>query len=190
MRFWPKKRWKQVLLVMFIAIVIAVPSALAYMGFVNREPAFKNGASSASLALSSPAFEDGTTIPAKYTAQGENINPPLNIEAIPDDTKSLVVTVTDPIIPPFFSWTHWVTWNIPPTGNITENTDVGVTGRNSWNRPEYGGPDPLGTRTYVFTVYAIDDTLNLSEDSGQSTVFRAMDNHVLAKAQLMGTYSK
>jgi Raf kinase inhibitor-like YbhB/YbcL family protein len=190
MRLWPKNRWKQALLVVFSVLIIAVPSALAYMAYNNREPEFKVGAASASFVLSSPAFEDGATIPVKYTAQGENINPPLNIEGVPEGTVSLVVVATDPILPPFFSWTHWVVWNIPPTGNITENTEVGVAGKNSWNRLGYGGPDPMGMHTYVFTVYALDSTLNLSADSGQNAVFRAMDNHVLAKAQLIGTYSK
>lgn len=119
---------------------------------------------------------------------GENINPPLDITRIPEGTQSLVVVVRDPIAP-MFSWIHWVAWNLP-VSNITENTSAGVQGMNSWNRNGYGGPDPMGTRTYIFTVYALDETINLDANSGVSSVFRAMDNHVLATGQMTGTSTK
>ncbi len=189
MRFWPKKRWKQVLLIVFAILAIAIPSSLAYLSYANREPAFKVGASSSSFSVTSPAFADGQAIPVKYTAQGENINPPLNFEGIPQDTESLVVTVDDSM--PFLTWNHWIIWNIPPTENITEDTLIGVQGRNGWNRNGYGGPDPIsGVHIYVFTAYALDDNLSLSADVGKTALLRAMDNHVLAKAQLTGTYAK
>lgn len=190
MRFWPKKKWKQALLVAFIALIIVVPVAFGLMGYVNSEPAFKNGVPAAVLAVGSPAFEDGEPIPTKYTALGENVNPPLIVTGIPMETESLVVVVRDPIVPGVFSWTHWVVWNLPPIEDIAENTNVGIQGINGWNRNGYGGPDPVGERTYIFTVYALDDTLNLSADSGQGALLKAMDNHVLAKGQLTGTYQK
>lgn len=190
MRFWPKRKWKQALLVAFIVIVIVVPVGLGVLGYVNREPAFKNDASSTALTVSSSAFENGAAIPTKYTAMGKNVNPPLNITGIPEGTKSLVVTVTDPIIPGVYSWTHWVVWGLPVCENITENTDVGAQGKNSWNKNGYSGPDPMGTRTYYFTVYALDNFITLLPNSGQSDVFRAMDNHVIAKGQLIGTSTK
>jgi Raf kinase inhibitor-like YbhB/YbcL family protein len=190
MRFWPKKRWKHVLLAVFLVLLVATPAALAYVSYLGREPAFKNGVAASSLTLSSPAFANQEAIPAKYTAQGENVNPPLNIAGIPEGTKSIVITVNDPILPNIFAWSHWVAWNLPPTQNITENTSAGVQGRNSWSRNGYGGPDPMGERSYIFTVYALDDTLNLDADSGQNAVYRAMDSHVLAKGQLIGTYAK
>ncbi len=190
MRFWPKKKWKQALLLAFIAIIIVVPVGLGVLGYVNREPAFKNGATSTALTVSSPAFENGAPIPTKYTAMGENVNPPLNITGIPEGTKSLVVTVTDPIIPGVYSWTHWVVWSLPVTENITENTESGVQGKNSWNRNGYSGPDPMGTRTYYFTVYALDNILTLLPNAGQTDVLRVIDNHVIAKGQLTGTSTK
>lgn len=67
---------------------------------------------------------------------------------------------------------------------------MGVQGINSWNRQGYGGPDPVGERSYIFTVYALDETLTLGADAGASALLRTMDNHVLAKGQLIGTYQK
>lgn len=188
MRFWPKRKWKQALLIAFIAIIIVVPVGFGVLGYLNREPAFKNGAAQTALTVSSPAFGNGAAIPIKYTAMGENINPPLDIAGIPEGTQSLVVVVRDPVAP-MFSWIHWVTWNLP-VSNITENTSVGVQGMNSWNRNGYGGPDPMGTRTYIFTVYALDETISLDASSGVSAVFRAMDNHVIATGQMTGTSTK
>ncbi len=191
MRIWPKRKWKQALLVLLFVSVVTIPVAIAYMSYSNREPAFKNAAAPSSLVLSSPAFQDGGAIPVKYTAQGENVNPPLNFSGVPQGTASIVVTVNDPVVPGVFAWNHWVAWNISPQENITEDSAAGVQGRNGWNRNSYGGPDPAwGRRTYVFTAYALGETLNLNADARLSDVLRAMDNHVLGRAQLIGTYAK
>lgn len=188
MRFWPKKKWKQVLLILFIAIIVAVPASMGYLSYANREPAYKNG--SQTLLVTSPAFQNGEPIPNTYTAMGANINPPLTVQDIPDGTQSLAVIVYDPIVPGVLSWTHWVTWNLPVNMTISENTNRGVQGRNSWNTDGYKGPDPTGQRTYYFTVYALDTILDLPTGSSQGTVLRAMDNHVLAKGQMTGTSQK
>jgi Raf kinase inhibitor-like YbhB/YbcL family protein len=188
-KVWPQKRWKQVLLAIFIILVIAFPAAILYMGYANREPTFKADISRSLLVINSPAFDNGSAIPVKYTAQGDNINPPLRFQGVSEETQSLVIVVDDPMFP--VTWNHWVIWNIPPNETIEENTSVGVQGKNGWNRPGYGGPDPVGgTHTYVFSVYALDCTLDLNVDAGKTAVLRAMDNHVLAKAQLIGTYAK
>lgn len=189
MRFWPTKKWKKALLITFIVLLVAVPASFGYLAYANREPAFKPGVSPSTLIVSS-VFENGAAIPTMYTAMGENVNPPLNISGIPQDTKSLAVTVTDPILPGVMAWTHWAAWNLSPDQNITANTSAGVQGRNSWNRNGYSGPDPMGTRTYIFTVYALDTTLDLGTGASQGALLRAMDNHVLAKGQLTGTSTK
>jgi len=77
-----------------------------------------------------------------------------------------------------------------PKGDIAENTTAAVQGINSWNQHGYGDPNPVGKRSYLFIVYALDETLTLDADAGQAALFRAMDNHVLAKGQLIGTYQK
>ena len=189
MRFWPTKRWKQALILIFLFVIIAVPVAFGALAYTNREPAFSAGVSPSTLTVSS-VFANGAAIPTQYTAMGENVNPPLNVTGIPESTKSLVVIVYDPIMPGVISWTHWVVWDLPVTSHISENTASGTQGRNSWNRNAYSGPDPMGTRTYYFTVYALDNILNLNLNSGTSDVLRAMDNHVIAKGQLTGTSTK
>jgi Raf kinase inhibitor-like YbhB/YbcL family protein len=188
-KVWPTKKWKQALLVLFILVLVVFPAAIGYIGYVNRESTFKEGISQSSLTITSPAFQNGASIPVKYTAQGENINPPLQLQGAPKGTRSLVVLVDDPMFP--MTWSHWVIWNIPPNASIEENTTIGVQGRNGWNHRGYSGPDPVGgAHTYVFSAYALDCTSDLNANSGKTVVLRAMDNHVLAKAQLMGTYHK
>jgi Raf kinase inhibitor-like YbhB/YbcL family protein len=172
-----------------VVLIVAVLAGMSYVNFVvNREPMFKVNAERAFLTLTSPAFENGATIPQKYTAQGENINPPLSVTGVPEGTASLVIIVDDPVFP-LMIWNHWIIWNVPSNGMIAENTTVGVQGRNSWRENNYGGLDPpFGTHSYYFKVYALDITLNLSSDATKSDVLRAMDNHVLAKAELVGKY--
>jgi Raf kinase inhibitor-like YbhB/YbcL family protein len=190
-RLWPQKKWKQVLVVSFPTILVVAVLALAYTNFVNNiDPSFKSGDNLTSFTVTSPVFENGTAIPKLYTAQGENINPPLKVEGIPVGTKSLVLIVDDPSVP-LMTWTHWVAWNIPPNAQITENLGQGVQGRNSWNNNGYSGPDPLfGAHSYFFKVYALDTALILNSDARKSDVLRAMDNHVLARAELFGVYIK
>jgi hypothetical protein len=143
-----------------------------------------------SLSITSPAFENRKLIPKKYTADGEDVNPPINIEGIPDGTKSLVLIVDDPDAP-MGTWIHWVMWNIPVRNRIDENSAPGVQGRNSWNRNSYGGPDPpSGTHRYFFKIYAIDTTLSLERTATKNEVEKAMEKHILAKGELVGLYHR
>lgn len=143
-----------------------------------------------SLSITSPAFENRKLIPKKYTADGEDVNPPINIEGIPDGTKSLVLIVDDPDAP-MGTWIHWVMWNIPVRNRIDENSAPGVQGRNSWNRNSYGGPDPpSGTHRYFFKIYAIDTTLSLERTATKNDVEKAMEKHILAKGELVGLYHR
>jgi len=137
----------------------------------------------------SSVFENMGRIPQKYTCQGEDINPPLNIEDIPSNTKSMVLIVDDPDAP-IGVWDHWIVWNIPP-GNIEENSIPGVQGKNSWGKNVWGGPcPPSGTHRYFFKVYALDIELNLDESSNKKAVEAAMSGHVIARGELVGLYSK
>jgi Raf kinase inhibitor-like YbhB/YbcL family protein len=184
------KKLIKILLVTIPTVLILGIAAFATLNyFGNLEPAFKNGYTTASMEVTSPAFENGTTIPKIYTAQGDAINPPLDIQGVPEETQSLVVIVDDPM--PMMSWNHWVMWNIAPNASISQDYAVGVQGRNGWGRNEYGAPDPLGgAHAYYFKVYALDTMLNLDSSATKGQVLRAMDNHVLARAELFGTYAK
>lgn len=142
------------------------------------------------LVVSSPAFGDNKSIPSKYTCDGEDVNPPLNIEEIPEESKSLVLVVEDPDCPSGL-WIHWVVWDILPTGTISENSVPGTEGITTSRTRGYGGPcPPFGTHRYFFKLYALDTKLNLGGNSQKRDVEKAMQNHVLAKGELVGLYSR
>jgi Raf kinase inhibitor-like YbhB/YbcL family protein len=142
------------------------------------------------LTVSSPAFENNNLIPSKYTCDGDNVNPPLIIEGIPEKTKSLVLIVDDPDAP-MGTWDHWVVWNISPTNKIEENTVPGTEGINDSRKHSYGGPcPPSGTHRYFFKIYALDTKLDLNSNSRKKDVEKAMQSHILAKGELVGLYHR
>ena len=148
------------------------------------------------MQITSPAFADNTPIPDRFTCQGDDINPPLDIAGVPEGTKSLVLIVDDPDAPdpaaPKMVWEHWVMWNIPPTTSAVGAGMVpagAVQGTNSWSRTDYGGPcPPIGTHRYFFKLYALDTTLALGTTSIKADIETAMQGHVLAQGQLLGLY--
>ena len=145
------------------------------------------------LTVTSTAFTEGAAIALKYTCDGKDVNPPLAIGAAPANTRSLALIMDDPDAP-VGTWVHWVAWDIPPrTREIPENgmADGAVQGRNSWNRNDYGGPcPPSGTHRYYFKLYALDTPLTLAPSATKADLERAMQGHVLAAGQLMGTYKR
>ncbi len=146
-----------------------------------------------SFRISSPAFGEGQPIPADYTADGSDVNPPLEIRGVPAGTKSMALIMDDPDAPRG-TWVHWVVWNIPAdTAMIpADSVPVGaVQGRNSWGRTAYGGPaPPSGTHRYFFKLYALDTRLDLPPSTDKTGLLAAMKGHVLGEAQTMGTYSR
>jgi len=142
------------------------------------------------LTITSPAFGNNKLIPSKYTCDGDDVNPTLNIEGIPEETKTLVLIVDDPDAP-MGTWDHWIVWNIPPTNKIEENSVPGAEGLNDFRKHSYGGPSPpSGTHRYFFKVYALDTKLDLDPNSRKKDVEKAMKDHILAKGELVGLYSR
>lgn len=145
------------------------------------------------LSITSPAFDHKMAIPGRYTCDGRDINPPLLIESVPSETKSLALIMDDPDAP-VGNWVHWVIWNIPPrTREIKENSlpSGAMQGLSSWKRNSYGGPcPPYGTHRYFFKLYALDTTLNLTPASTKADLEHAMQGHILAHGELMGTYRR
>ena len=142
------------------------------------------------LRITSSAFQNKAVIPVKYTCDGDDVNPPLNIEGIPSEAKSLALIVDDPDAP-MGTWVHWVVWNIPVIERIEENSVLGVEGLNSFRRHSYGGPcPPSGTHRYFFKVYALDTKLNISPNSRKKDVKRAMTGHILAEGKIVGLYGR
>ena len=143
------------------------------------------------LSVNSSAFESGKLIPKKYTCDGQEINPPLTIEGVPKEAKTLVLIVDDPDAPSG-TFDHWIVWNIPASmGKIGENNVPGIEGMNGARQIGYFGPcPPSGTHRYFFKVYALDTELSLAVGSKKRDVEKAIQNHVLAKGELMGLYSR
>jgi Raf kinase inhibitor-like YbhB/YbcL family protein len=143
------------------------------------------------LSIKSPAFEHGKLIPKKYSCDGQDINPPLTIEGIPKEAKTLVLAVDDPDAPSG-TFDHWIVWNIPASASkIGENTVPGTEGMNSARQQGYMGPcPPSGTHRYFFKVYALDAELSLGASSRKKDVEKAMQGHILAKGELVGLYRR
>ncbi len=145
----------------------------------------------ADLTVKSSAFDLGKPIPRKYTCDGQDINPPLSIGGIPKEAKTLVLAIDDPDAPSGI-FDHWIVWNIPASTNkIAENSVPGMEGLNGARQTGYMGPcPPSGTHRYFFKVYALDTELSLGIGSKKKDAEKAMQGHVLAKGELMATYSR
>lgn len=142
------------------------------------------------LKITSPAFQHNGMIPSKYTCDGENVNPALQIEGIPEGTQSLALVIDDPDAP-MGTWDHWVVWNVPPSNEIRENGVPGTEGMNGFRRHNYGGPcPPGGTHRYFFKVYALDTKLTLNLNSNKRDLEKAMQGHILAKGEIIGKYTR
>jgi Raf kinase inhibitor-like YbhB/YbcL family protein len=143
------------------------------------------------LTVKSPAFQPNSQIPKKYSCDGEDTNPPITIEGIPKESKSLALVVDDPDAPGG-TFDHWVVWNIPPsTTKIAERSVPGAEGLNSARQKRFMGPcPPSGTHRYFFKVYALDVELGLGAKSTKRDLEKAMQNHILAKGELIGLYHR
>ena len=142
------------------------------------------------LIISSPAFQNEGIIPAKYTCDGEDINPPLEVGKIPDGTQTLAIIVEDPDAPKG-TFDHWLVWNIPPEHSIEENRIPGISGKNSGGKTGYFGPCPPSSyHRYYFHVFALDSSLELEAGADKKALQQAMESHILAKGSLMGRYQK
>lgn len=145
------------------------------------------------MKITSSAFTHNSKIPAKYTCDGENINPPLKFVDVPNNTKSLVLIVDDPDAPSK-TWLHWVVYNISPDVTEVEENSVpedGIEGVTDFGKPGYGGPcPPSGTHRYFFKLYALDTILDLPQNATKQMVEEKMDEHIIEEAELIGLYSR
>jgi Raf kinase inhibitor-like YbhB/YbcL family protein len=154
------------------------------------------------LTLTSPAFPHNGAIPQHYTCQGADESPPLEWKGAPAATKSLALIVDDPDAPdpkaPRMTWVHWVLYNIPPTATsmkqaikTSELPADTREGSNDWKRTGYGGPcPPIGRHRYFHKLYALDTVLPDLRNPNKAALERAMRGHVIAQAELIGTYQK
>ena len=152
------------------------------------------------LTITSDAFANGQSIPAKYSCIGRNISPPLMWNEPPAGTQSFALIMDDPDAP-FGTWVHWVLYNIPmSTRSLQEdlpitgkNADPNAiyVGKNSSGNVGYDGPcPPSGTHRYFFKLYALDTTISLLPGATKEKILKEMEGHILAQGELMGTFSK
>jgi Raf kinase inhibitor-like YbhB/YbcL family protein len=154
------------------------------------------------LKITSAAFEDGGAMAAKYTCEGRDIAPPLQWEGVPQGARSLALIVDDPDAPdpaaPRMTWVHWVLYNLPPdSGGLAEGVTAArlpggaLEGLNGWNRAGYGGPcPPIGRHRYFHKLYALDVVLDDLKRPSKDQLLKAMQGHVIAQAEIVGTYKK
>ena len=142
------------------------------------------------MKLESPAIVGDKKIPKRFSCQGMDVNPPLQIEDIPKGAKSLALVMDDPDSP-IGSWVHWIAFNIPVTDKIEENCHLGRPGVNDFGLRYYSGPCPgENIHHYSIRLYALDTELQLKAGIGKKTLEKAMEGHVLNKAELVGLYER
>lgn len=153
-----------------------------------------------SLILSSSAFKAHGSIPPVYTCDGQDTSPPLSWSGAPHGTRSFALIVDDPDAPdpaaPKRTWVHWVLYNLPAHATALPKGGTPLPpgtreGRNDWQRLGYGGPcPPVGTHRYFHKLYALDTILPDLDAPTKAELEQAMSGHILAKAELIGTYHK
>lgn len=179
-----------------LVILICLLSACA-----GKSTQIQPASGAAKLELTSPAFEPGAAIPAKYTCQGEDLSPALSWSGLPQGTQSLALIVDDPDAP-MGTWVHWVVYNLPgDASGLTEGASQGSAsssnlpagtkqGKTSFGRADYGGPcPPSGEHHYFFKLYALDVKLE-NEGLDKDGLLKAMEGHILAQGELVGVYQK
>ena len=147
------------------------------------------------LELKSTAFSNGEEIPKKYGYKNDNVNPPLTINGIPPETKSMTIIMDDPDAQAAVGkiWVHWVIWNLDSTTtDIPESCTISdtINGKNDFGELGYGGPAPPDKRhTYIFKLYALDTKLDSQKGATKAQIEGAMTGHVIEQTTLKGTFA-
>ena len=182
-----------------LGVGIAVAFFMAALSPGAERNPTKKDKGTMSIKLVSSAFAEGQPIPRQHTCDGEDFSPPLHWSELPAGTRSLALICDDPDAP-VGTWVHWVLYGLPATVTelpakipATETLPNGARqGLNDFHRVGYGGPCPPPSRPhrYFFKLYALDTELTLKPRSTKKDVLRAMEGHILAEGQLMGTYKR
>ena len=156
------------------------------------------------LHLFSPSFNDGEGIPREFTGDGIDISPPLEWKNVPSGTKSIAIIMVDPDALGRKPWIHWVVYNISPVinslprgVNVTKLPLIGMfgaqSGINSWNTIGYKGPFPpkgSGIHHYHFSLYALDNHVEVQTFPDEKLLLRLINGHIIAKTELIGNYER
>ena len=178
-------------------MILAVAGGLMLLGGPGSK-----GEAQMALIIESEAFKDGEAIPKPFTCEGQDVSPPLTWSGVPANARSLVLIVDDPDAPdpraPKMTWVHWVLYNLPAEtaglaqGVAAQDLPAGTgEGLNDWKRTGYGGPcPPVGRHRYFHKLYALDTRLEGLANPTKAQVEAAMQEHIVAQAELVGTYAK
>lgn len=172
-------------------IIIVLISALSTIGLCSYDSAAQaDKEGGRAMKIVSPSFKNNEYMPARFTYDGEDINPALDIENLPEGTKSLALIVDDPDAPAKI-WVHWVVYDILPSNHIDEDSIPGKQGINDSGGKDYHGPcPPSGTHRYYFKVYALDKVLGLKDGISKADLEKAMQRSILSSAELIGLYKR
>jgi Raf kinase inhibitor-like YbhB/YbcL family protein len=146
--------------------------------------------------ITSPSFQNGAQVPKKFTCDGGDINPELQIQNVPEGAVSLALVMHDPDAPRSGGFTHWLVWNIDPKTTLIKEESVppgAVEGANGSHSTQYVGPCPPlghGVHHYYFKLYALDSMLDLLPGAELLNMEAAIAGHILAEAELVGTYER
>lgn len=182
------------LLIAALAVMAAALLAL----YLLRPTAPAGKAAVAAIVVSSPAFSNGSTIPAQYTCDGADVSPPLRWSGVPSNARSLLIAMVDPDAPGGL-FIHWVLYNVSP--NLTElpqgvppaaSTQFGLQAVNDFGRVGYGGPCPPPGKPhrYIVVIYALNSTLGLPPGAPAREVLQAARPYVIGEGELVGLYGR
>jgi len=192
------RKW---ILLALVVIAVLVALVMVVRAVARRKQAEVPVQVEGALTLSSPNFENGGTIPAVYTCDGEDISPALVWDNVPDGTRTFALIMDDPDAP-IGTFTHWLICEMPgtarslpeqvPTGGEISTPTRAVQGRNGFDKTGYGGPCPPRGKAhrYYFTLYALDETLDMPPGFSKHQLRAAVKGHILAEVQLMGRYAR
>ena len=181
-----------------ILLSLALPGCRSSPPPLAPQPPAQSSDQKSEIKVTSVAFQQGQPIPRQYTCAGINISPPLEWSGVPKTAKTIAIIVDDPDAPGG-SWAHWVLYNVPADNiGFVENVPMfetlkagGFQGKNDFGKIGYGGPcPPSGTHRYFFKLYAVDAELSLKAGATRAELEKALEGHVLAQGQLMGTYQR
>jgi len=181
-------------------IVLMAASELLFCSCVDSDKADPGGVGGKEMEIkvTSPAFEEGGLIAAKYTCDGSDVSPPLRWDGVPEGAKSIALISDDPDAP-VGTWVHWVLFNLPAdVRELAEGVPADETlangarqGITDFGRIGYGGPcPPSGTHRYFFKIYALDTEIPLAAGASKRELLAAMEGHILGQGQLIGRYKR
>lgn len=170
---------------------------------VQRGAEEQQGVEAMSLTMQSSAFGNSASIPKRYTGDGDDVSPPLNWTGVPAAAREVALICDDPDAPRPQPWVHWVIYKIPAAASglpegVAKAEKPGepagsLQGKNSWGRIGYGGPAPPrghGVHHYHFKLYALDRALDVAPGLDKDGLLAEMQGHILAEAELIGTYQR